>query len=129
MLSAWLNTQVTIQRRPAVPSRNSLGEPDYGTEASYPAIYTNLWVRIEYPDMQAQFTETGERIALASGAASGVDMYVEPEFTIQPEDRVTITTSPDPALVGQLYLAHAVYPEYGSLSSTVHHHVVELQIH
>lgn len=123
-----MNTQVTVQRRPANPVRNALGEPSYGEEADYPVVYTNLWTRIEYPDMIAQFTETGERIALASGTASGVNMYVEPDYTIEPEDRITITSHPDPNLVGQLYLAHAVYPEYGGVNG-VHHYIIELQIH
>lgn len=118
-----------MQRRDANPSRNALGEPDYGDEADYPTIYTDLWVHIEYPDMVTQFNETGERVALASGSSTGVDMYVEPEYTIKPEDRITITSSPDPNLVGQLYLAHAVYAEFGALLSNVHHQIVELQIH
>ena len=111
-----------------MPSRNALNEPDYGAEASYPTVYTDLWTRIEYPDLQMEWTETGERVKLPQSSVSGVDMYVESDITIQPEDRITITLSPDPALVGQLYLATAVYPENDGMGN-VHHYVVELQIH
>ena len=128
MLAPWLNYQVTVTRRAAVPARNSLNEPGYGAESSWPAVYTNLAVRIEYPDLQMEFTETGERIKLPQSSVSGVDMYVEPQYTIKPEDRVTVTVASDASLVGQLYIATAVYPENDSMGN-VHHFVCELQIH
>lgn len=62
MISAWLNSTVNVQRRPANPSRNALNEPNYGTEASYPIVYPNLDVRIEYDTQQFVFAEGGLRV-------------------------------------------------------------------
>ena len=111
-----------------MPARNVLNEPNYGDESTWPTVYTNLWVRIEYPDMQMEFTETGERVKLPQSSVSGVEMYIEPTYTIQPEDRITITSCDDASLINQLYIATAVYPENDSVGN-VHHYVVELQIH
>src|SRR5438309_601396 len=102
MLSAWLNTQVKVQRR-ASSSRNSLNEPSYGAEGSYPVAYATLDVRIEFWDKTMEWTEVGERIV-----PNQLYMYVEPEYTINPEDRITIISSDATPIVGQLYLVTAV---------------------
>ena len=122
MLSAWLNTQVKVQRRSAA-SRNALGEPSYGDESAYPTTYALLDVRIEFWDEQMQFTEIGERVV-----PTKLEMYVEPDSTIQAEDRVTILTSDAAAIVGQLYLVSSVYPEWNSVGD-VHHYICELTVH
>jgi hypothetical protein len=70
-----------------------------------------------------EWTEAGERVV-----PKELDMYVEPTITIQPEDRVTITASDAAPIVGQLYLATAVYPEWNSVNQ-VHHFLVELSVH
>jgi hypothetical protein len=122
MLAAWTTTTVTVQRRTAA-SRNALGEPDYGAEADYPTVYSGLQVRIEFVDEAMEWTEAGERVV-----PKELDMYVEPTITMQPEDRVTITASDAAPIVGQLYLATAVYPEWNSVNQ-VHHFLVELSVH
>ena len=119
---------MTIRRRDPSAARNSLNEPDYGDETTWPIIYSDRWVRTEYPDLQMQFTETGERIMLPSSAASGVNMYVESDTTVLAEDRVIITSIDDATLINQLYIVTAVFPEYNAMGDT-HHYIVELQIH
>lgn len=127
MITPWTNYTVKVQRR-TTSSRNALNEPDYGTEANYPVAYASISVRIEFPDQQTEFTETGERVKMPMSAISGVDMYVDPAYTIAVEDRVTILTCDDASLIGQLYLVLAVYPENDSMGN-VHHYVCELQVH
>lgn len=128
MLSPWQNVQVNVLRRDPSAARNSLNEPDYGEETGWPVAYGNLWVRIEYPDEQLAFTETGERVQLPTSAAAGVNMYVEPEITIKLEDRVVIASMDDRSLLGQLYIVTAVYPEWDSIGAA-HHYIVELSTH
>ena len=107
MLSPWLNTTVKVQRRSAA-SRNVLGEPDYGSESAYPSIYTSLDVRIEFWDEQMQFTEIGERVV-----PTKLQMYVEPDSTIQAEDRITILTLDAATIIGQLYIVTFGLPRVG----------------
>lgn len=57
ILSAWLNTTIQVQRRPSNPARNSLNEPNYGAESSYPTIYSGIWCRIEYWDEKTDVSE------------------------------------------------------------------------
>jgi hypothetical protein len=75
--------------------------------------------------MKMIFTQTGERVTLNE---SNTFMYVEPDYPIKSEDRITILTSDDSDLINQLYLVMAVYPEWGSMG-LIHHQLVELQIH
>lgn len=124
MLSPWLNMQVRVQRRPANPARNSLNEPAYGNESSYPVVYDMMWARIEYVEEQMVFTDTGERVKLSGQTA----LYVEADFLLKPMDRITIQTSDNPALIGQLYLIQTVYSEWNSMGN-VHHYVCDIQVH
>ena len=118
---------VKVQRRTAT-TRNALNEPNYGSEANYPVIYSSMWARIEYPDKNTEFNETGERVKLAQSVTSGVQMFFEPTYTILEEDRITVLTSDNASLVNNLYLVMSVTPEWDGLGK-VHHYVAELQVH
>lgn len=127
MISPWLNMTVKVQRR-ASSSRNALNEPSYGAEANYPVIYASIPTRIEYPSMAMVFTETGERVTLPESATLGTQMFFEPNYTINPEDRITVLTSDDASIVGQLYIVMSVFPEWGAMGQ-VHHYIAEIQVH
>jgi len=123
MLAPWLNLTVKIQRRSGT-SRNSLNEPDWGTDASLPIAYASVYCRIEYVDMQISYNEQGERVNLGAGTY----MFLEPETVVYPQDRVTILTADDPALINKLYLITAVFDEWNAVGN-LHHHVCQLSIH
>lgn len=120
MLSAWLNAQVTIQRR-ASTSRNVLNEPDYGPEPNYPVVYALADVRIEFEQQRMGFTEGGERVD-----PSRVLMYIEDP--VLEEDRVTVISTDDPTLQGELFLIRTVQPEWDAVG-TLHHYLCELMVH
>jgi len=127
MIQPWLNLTVTVQRRPSNPARNSLNEPNYGAESGYPVVYTNMPTRIEYPGEKMQFTETGERVALPEGVF-GVEMFIDPSYTVLPEDRVTVTGSDDASLLNQRYIVMSVIPQWDSVGN-MSHAIATLQIH
>lgn len=115
--------QVRVQRRPASPIRNALNEPSYGNESGYPIVYDMIWTRIEYVDQTMVFTESGERVKLDATTV----MYIEPDYILKPMDRITVQTSDNPSLIGQLYLVHAVYSEWNAVGN-VSHFIVEIQV-
>ena len=119
---------VNVQRRPANPVRDSLNEPAYGAEASYPVVYANMPTRIEFPGAQLQFTEAGERSVYPQSVVTGTDMYVDPDYTILVEDRITITQSDDASLIGQLFIVMSVTPDWNGVGD-LHHTVATLQAH
>jgi hypothetical protein len=118
-----LNVTIQVQRRASNPGRNSLNEPAYGPESAWPVVYSNLACRIEYVDRTMQFTQTGERVVLDKTL-----LYVEPEITIHPEDRITITGTDAATESGAFYIVMDVYPESNSVGD-VHHYVVEIEPH
>ncbi len=122
MLSPWLNCQVKVQRRAGV-TRNALGEPDWGNEASYSVVYPSVWARIEIVEHVLEFTETGERVV-----EQNTYMFVEPDYQLEPMDRITVLTSDDPDLAGKLLLVLDVHPEWDAVGN-VHHYVASLQVH
>jgi len=123
MLSAWLNSQITVQRRDKTSAPNVLGEPAYGNEAIWPTVYSNIDVRIEYNQAHMEFTEIGERVV-----PNDLEMYVEDGIEIEPEDRVIITQMDDPNLIDQLYIVHETHPEWDSVGNR-HHTMVFLGVH
>ena len=132
MLAPWLNSTVQVQRRSSNPSRNTLNEPNYGAESSWPMIYTNLAVRIEYEPEKMQWTPTGERV---NPNPSDFFMYVDDtnptdgtKTTVNIEDRVTILTADEPGIIGKLYIVTAVFSEWDSMGNR-HHTIAQMQVH
>ena len=124
MISPWLNTQVSVQRRSSGIPRNPLNEPAYGKEATWTVVYNTIWVRIEYSPEATQYTQLGERV----NAGSGTFMYFEPTYVIFPQDRITVVGSDDVSLVNKLYIVLAYFNEWDSLGNK-HHSVVQIQTH
>lgn len=132
MLSPWLNSSVTIQRRSSNPARNILNEPNYGVESTWPVIYTNLAVRIEYQPEKMEWTPLGERV---NPNPSDFFMYVDDtnapdgtKLSVNVEDRVTVTIADEPAIIGRLYIITAVFSEWDSMGNR-HHTIAQMQVH
>lgn len=124
MLAPWLNLTVTIQRRAANPARNALNEPNYGAESGYTTVYSNIYGRIEYQPERVYWNESGERVNVSEGTF----LFLEPDYIVKPQDRVTITTADNTDLINKLYIATAIFSEWNSVGN-VHHYVVQLAVH
>jgi len=87
MIQNVFNTTVTVKRRLSIgaASRDALNNPIYGTPTSgagWSTAYSNVPARLALSSKPIDFAKIGERIT-----PSGV-VYIPPEYTIQPEDRV-----------------------------------------
>lgn len=100
-----------------------MNEPSYGNDASYPVEYASIPVRIEFESEKMQFQTSGERVS-----QQRVYMYVEPQYPILEEDRITVLAADDATLVGQLYIVMTAQPEWNAVGN-VHHYICELEIH
>lgn len=124
MLSFLTTHTVKIQRRAANPIRNTLNEPDYGAESTWTVAYASVPCRMDTHPRNPEYNETGERVDVGNEQF----IYVEPEYILYPQDRVTILESSDPSEIGAFYIVNSVYNEYDS-QNNVHHRVGQLQVH
>lgn len=131
VFTAWQNYNVTIQRKPANPGVNSLGEPDYGNPSTYPVVLDpdgneTHRVRIEYNVENLEFTPTGERVYQKETL-----MFVSVNDFLMPDDRVTIVSINNVAAntnpnIPNYFIIYAIWPESDAVGN-VSHQVAELQ--
>jgi len=132
VMQAWLNYNVKVQRQPANPGVNSLGEPNYQDPTTWPVIpdvhgNATHTVRIEFNVETTKFTATGDRVIERETL-----MFLRTDDYLQPQDRITIIninnvpTNTNPGL-NNYFIVYSVWPENDSVGN-VNHYVAELQV-
>ena len=104
----------------SVASRDVLNNPTYGIPTSWPIVYSNINVRLQFSGKELIFAPTGE-LVLPEGI-----LYIDKQYTLQPMDHiVTITTPGYPT--GIEYVVLSIVPAfYGN--SLVDHYECRFQL-
>ncbi len=114
---AILNQVVTVKRRVS-SGIDSLGNPIYGSPTqTWTVIYTNVPVRLAFSSTPTEFSPAGERIT-----PNGV-VYMNPGYTILPEDRILVPNSSDVIE----YNVVSVVPGY-TFGTAVSHYEIVVQL-